>query len=263
MERTATNSTQEFFDLWAETYKGTLGRFWETPGVGPAREKTEKVMAGMSTYSDFINAWSSSNAELQAVFAEASQRTQEKIGEGLVGELRPEGYKDFYKIWMDTYSETFNEHLKSEEFATDLGEVMSHWMNLQKFGRETMEEDLLKPLNLPTKAEIDEVNKELYELKRTVRESRRQAQSAANDLPSKVELEELRRSFNSLEVSVAEVAAAEQKATAKLEDKLVKLEATAKELKAENKDLSKQLSKLAPKKTSPKKAVPKGKGGSK
>ncbi len=250
MERTATASTQELFDLWAETYKGTLGRFWETPGVGPAREKTEKVMAGMNTYADFINAWSSSNVELQSVFTEASRRTQEKIGEGLVGELRPDGYKDFYKIWMDTYSETFNEHLKSEGFSTDLGEVMSHWMNLQKFGRETMEEDLLKPMNLPTKAEIDEVNKELYALKRTVRESQRQAQSEANNLPTKVELEELRRSLNSLEVSVAEVAAAEQKATAKLEKKLAKLEAT-------NKDLTKQIGNLE-KKTPPKTASSKG-----
>lgn len=145
--------------------------------MGPAREKTEKVMGGMETSADFFASWTSSNIELQAVFTEASRRTQEKIAEGLVGELRPDSYKDFYKIWMDTYSETFNEFLQSEKFSSDLGEVMSNWMQLQKFGRETMEEDYLKPMNLPTKADIDELGKEVYELKRSAREANRKLAS--------------------------------------------------------------------------------------
>ena len=32
------------------------------------------------------------------------------------------------------------------------------------------EEDYLKPMNLPTKTEIDEINKEMYSLKKIVKE---------------------------------------------------------------------------------------------
>ncbi len=47
---------------------------------------------------------------------------------------------------------------------------MSYFMEYQKYNREMLEENYLKPMNLPTKTEIDEINKELYSLKKTVKE---------------------------------------------------------------------------------------------
>ena len=160
---------QEFFDQWIETYKGTFGRFWETPAVGPSREKSEKAMEGFSIFADFCQASIRSNIELQAVSTEAMRRTQEKVSAGDAGDIGPDSYKDVYKIWMDTYSETFQEFLKSGDFAQDMGEVMSRALAVQQYDRDMMEENYLKPLNLPTKSEIDELNKEVYALKRTVK----------------------------------------------------------------------------------------------
>ena len=40
----------------------------------------------------------------------------------------------------------------------------------QEYNREMLEENYLKPMNLPTKTENDEINKELYFLKKTVKE---------------------------------------------------------------------------------------------
>jgi hypothetical protein len=42
-------------------------------------------------------------------------------------------------------------------------------MEFQKLNREVIEENYLKPMNLPTKTEIDEINKELYSLRKTVK----------------------------------------------------------------------------------------------
>jgi polyhydroxyalkanoate synthesis regulator phasin len=94
---------------------------------------------------------------------------REKTATDMKGDLNPESYKDFYKIWMETYSETFHEFLKSGHFANDLGKFMSHFMEFQKFNREVLEENYLKPMNLPTKTDIDEINKELYSLRKTVK----------------------------------------------------------------------------------------------
>ena len=46
---------------------------------------------------------------------------------------------------------------------------MSYLLDVQKYNREMLEENYLKPLNLPTKTDIDEINKELYSLKKTVK----------------------------------------------------------------------------------------------
>lgn len=170
MEKSGFESTQEFFDLWLKTYEATMGRLVEMPALGPAREKSEKMMKGFSTSVNLYAAGIDSIANIQSVFMEAMRRVHEKTGSEMEREISPEKYKDFYKIWIETYSETFKEFLKSGHFASDMGKLNSHLMDFQKYNREMLEENYLKPMNLPTKTEIDEINKELYSLKKTVKE---------------------------------------------------------------------------------------------
>jgi len=51
---------------------------------------------------------------------------------------------------------------------------MSYFMDFQKYTRDILEENYLKPMNLPTRTEIDEINKELYSLKKIVKELTKQ-----------------------------------------------------------------------------------------
>ena len=157
MEKSSFECTQEFFDTWLKTYEATFGRFVEIPTIGPAREKSEKMMKGFSLFINLYAGWMDSNINFQNVFMEAMCRTHEKITEK---GLSPD--QDFYKTWMETYSETFKEFLKSGHFALDMGKSMSYFIEFQKYIREMFEENYLKPMNLPTKTEIDEINKEVY-----------------------------------------------------------------------------------------------------
>jgi class III poly(R)-hydroxyalkanoic acid synthase PhaE subunit len=170
MEKSSFEFTQEFFDLWLKTYEATMGRLVEMPAMGPAREKSEKMMKGFSNFVNLYTAWMDSNVNFQSVFMESMRRVREKTGSKMEGEISPAKYKDFYKIWIETYSETFKEFLKSGHFASDMGKLNSYLMEFQKYNREMLEENYLKPMNLPTKTEIDEINKELYYLKKTVKE---------------------------------------------------------------------------------------------
>ncbi len=170
MEKSGFESTQEFFDLWLRTYNATMGRLVEMPAMGPTREKSEKMMKGFSTFVDLYTAWMDSNVNFQSVFMEAMRRMREKTATEMEGKISPEKYKDFYKLWIETYSETFKEFLKSGHFASDMGKLNSYLMEFQKYNREMLEENYLKPMNIPTKTEIDEINKELYSLKKTVKE---------------------------------------------------------------------------------------------
>jgi class III poly(R)-hydroxyalkanoic acid synthase PhaE subunit len=170
MEKSSFESTQEFFDMGLKAYEATYGRLIEMPALGPTREKSEKLMKGFSNFVNLYTTWMDSNVNLQSVFMEAMRRMHENTAIEMDGEISPEKYKDFYKIWIETYSETFKEFLKSGHFAEDTGKFMSYFMEYQKYNREMLEENYLKPMNLPTKKEIDEINKELYSLKKTVKE---------------------------------------------------------------------------------------------
>ncbi|MCE8424661.1 MAG: hypothetical protein J5U17_02660 [Candidatus Methanoperedens sp.] len=170
MEKSNLESTQEFYDQWLNTYKATIGKLVEMPAVGPAREKSEKMMKGFSTFANLYAAGMDTSSNLQAVFMEAMRKVQEKNATDMQGEISPEKYKDFYNTWIQTYSETFKEFSKSDHFVADLGKLNSYLMDFQRYNREMLEENYLKPMNLPTKTEIDEINKELYSLKKTVKE---------------------------------------------------------------------------------------------
>jgi len=170
MEKSNFESTQEFYDQWINAYKATMGKIVEMPAVGPAREKTEKIMTGFSTFVNLYAAGMDTSSNLQSVFMEAMRKVQEKTTPDMDGEISPEKYKEFYDVWIETYSETFKDFLKSGHFAADLGKLNSYLMDFQKYNREMLEENYLKPMNLPTKTEINEINKELYSLKKTVKE---------------------------------------------------------------------------------------------
>ncbi len=170
MEKSNFESTQEFFDMWLKVYNTTTGRLVEMPALGPTREKSEKFMKGFSTFVNLYAAGMDSNSNIQSVLLEAMRRVHEKTATDMEGEISPEKCKDFYKICIETYSETFKEFMKSCHFASDMGKLNSLLMDFQIYNREMLEENYLKPMNLPTKTEIDEINKELYSLKKKVKE---------------------------------------------------------------------------------------------
>lgn len=174
MEKSNFESTQEFYDQWVTMYKTTLGKLIEMPAVGPAREKSEKMMKGFSTFINLYAAGMDTSANMQNVFKESMQKVQEKIGAEMEGDVSPEKYKEFYDIWIQTYSDTFKDFARSGHFVSDLGKLNAHLMDFQKYNRDMLEDNYLKPMNLPTKTEIDEINKELYTLKKTVKELTRQ-----------------------------------------------------------------------------------------
>ena len=174
MERSSVKSsvelTHEFFDQWLRTYESTYGRLLEMPAVGPMREKSEKITRGFSASINLYTAWLESLVNFQTVFIEAMRRMREKMVTEIENEDKPETYKDFYRVWIETYSETFKEFLKSGHFSSDMGMLTSHFVDFQKSNRELLEENYLKPLNMPTRSEIDEINREVYSIKKTIRD---------------------------------------------------------------------------------------------
>jgi hypothetical protein len=94
------------------------------------------------------------------------------MGTGMEEEVSQEAYKDFYKLWIETYSETFKEFLKSGHFSSDMGMLLSHFIDFQRNNREMLEENYLKTLGLPTRTEIDEINRDVYLQKKQVKELR-------------------------------------------------------------------------------------------
>jgi len=169
MDYPSFDSTREFFNAWSKTCEDSFGRVAEMPAVGPSREKYERGMKGFSLFINLYATWMDSVSDINNLSMEAVGKMQDKTVT-LKSETGPERSKELYDIWIETYSGIFNEFLRSEHFATDIGKFMSISADVQMYNRDVIEENVLVPSNLPTKTDIDEINKELYNLRKKVKE---------------------------------------------------------------------------------------------
>jgi class III poly(R)-hydroxyalkanoic acid synthase PhaE subunit len=176
MEKSSLDFNKDVFDLWAKAYQATYGRFIEMPALGPNREKIEEMRKNFDANLGLYASWLRSSASFQSVLAEATRKTREKIAEVAAEEGAEETPKDFYKVWLETYSDTFKEFLKSEDFSEDLGQLTSDLMDTQMSNQDMLEKNLLKPMNLPTRTEINEINKEVYTLRKKVKSLTKQVE---------------------------------------------------------------------------------------
>lgn len=170
MDSSGSEPAREFFEAWLNTYEATLGRLVEMPAIGPSREKYDKMMTGFSNFANFYTGWMDLNFDFQKVFVDSMKKMHENIETEMQGEISPDKYKELYNIWIDTYSSTFKEFMSSGHFSSEMGKFMSYFLEFQKYNREMLEENYLKQMNLPTKTDIDEINKELFALRKKTKE---------------------------------------------------------------------------------------------
>jgi hypothetical protein len=178
METTDLQASHDLFELWLKAYEATYGRIIDMPVIGPSREGADRVRKNYEATVNLHAAWAQSIASFQSAFMEATRKTQERV-EKLAEEGVSPSSKDYYDLWMETYSETFKEFLKSRFFAADLARLTSNSMDFRKSSRDMIEENLLKSANFPTRTEIDDLTKEVFLLKKQMKELARDLRRGA------------------------------------------------------------------------------------
>jgi hypothetical protein len=174
-------TTQDLVDLWMRTYQESYARLMGMPPVGPLTEKIKTTSDSMNTSVNLYGSWMEMLANFQVVFAEGMGRLRAKLDEIDEG-ADTEGLNDrIYKLWIDTLSETSQEFLRSEQFSQEMGRFMSAFIDSQKANQEWLEQNLLKPMNLPTRTEMNAVNKEIYALRKEVKRLATKLESKGED----------------------------------------------------------------------------------
>jgi hypothetical protein len=93
---------------------------------------------------------------------------QQKMAEMAEAGPLDEKSKTYYKLWIKLLEGHYMELFKQPEYA----EIMSKTLSaLNEFvgARQTVVNDLLKQINIPSNLDLDELSKEIYLLKKRVR----------------------------------------------------------------------------------------------
>jgi len=163
------NLDQEAFKIWNEMYEQEFRQFLNVPQLGLVRFYQERI----GQTADKFNLFQTAMAEFLHLLylpMEKSFKVMEEKLETLAqdGDL-PESSRDYYQMWVKILEGHYMTLFKTPEYCGVLSKTLNA---MEEFfvTRQKLLQDALQSLPVPTNEDMDELYKELYELKKKVKQ---------------------------------------------------------------------------------------------
>lgn len=155
-------------NLYREAYQGTFARLVASPGLGMTREFNEKFQLG---YDAWVS-WQLATLEYQGVVGEIWEQAFKQFQEDLIS-LAEKGEKvevlrDFVLLWTRGAERVFTEAFQTERYVLAQGKMLNAAMAYRVHERGIIEV-FLELYDLPTRSELDETHRRIYELRKEVK----------------------------------------------------------------------------------------------
>src|SRR5437867_4978481 len=122
-----------------------------------------KVMAELKTHMDSY--W----ALVNTAYTKAMKETMERVPKQL---LTKDDFENYRRAAIEAFEDVFTELFASPEFSAVYGKMFSSQLDVSRTIQGIAEKNS-KTLNLPRRSEVDDILKDVAELKRTVRDLKR------------------------------------------------------------------------------------------
>ncbi|MCU0722541.1 MAG: hypothetical protein MUC63_02805 [Planctomycetes bacterium] len=159
---------RKFNEAWMKAYRETMGRYLGTPMIGPSRQNVEKMMKTADAFMKFSGATIDFMFRMYEPSVQAFERLAEKAKDLMHKEPSPETFREFYNLLLKTYEMRFYELFKSESFTGGLHFMLNAALEFRR-SNDALMESMLKDTPVVVRTEMDEVIKEIYQLRKTVR----------------------------------------------------------------------------------------------
>lgn len=171
----------ELYQLWLQAYEQTWGKVLRMPPLGLTRETIERSQRGTKALIDHFAAMNDFSSALQREGVKAMQKVATRLEDMYNMGQAPKTFKEFYTLWWTTNEETVYELFKTQEFSHLLSRVTNAAMDVRKRYDDIMEE-YLKMLPIPTRSEMNDLYKTLYQLKKEARRNTKQLKDLAEEI---------------------------------------------------------------------------------
>ena len=172
---------REAFESFRSLYRSELQKYLKMPKLGLSREHHEK----MAELIDRSTIFYSHLSELLYLFYLPFEKTNRKMQKHTKSMLdKGEFYEDTkqaYNDWMKILEGNFMELLKSSDYTTVLSETIGALASYKDVKNDLVGV-FVKDLQIPTNKEMDEVYKDLYQMKRKIRELGAEVAALKNEL---------------------------------------------------------------------------------
>ncbi len=154
--------------IFVKNYEETIGKALLAPSIGYFREFNERVNNMIYAYIQFNASKTAFYSLFYTTGMNAAEKVYDKFTEFVGKEMTPETFREFYRIWWTINEDVYQELFRSEEFSKLSREVNSRGLLFRKWIDDVFEQ-ILKFTSLPSKKDMDEIYRSLYDLRKEVR----------------------------------------------------------------------------------------------
>lgn len=161
------NIDEDLSRAWTEMYEKEFRQFLQIPQLGLTRTYQEKFNLAIDKY----NMYQATMAEFMRLLSMPMSRSmtimQEKMGEMAETGKMPEESQAYYQMWIKILEGHYMTLFQSSEYIQTLGKAMNAISEFTT-AKDAVFEDLLSVLPIPKRKEIDDLEREIYELKKRI-----------------------------------------------------------------------------------------------
>lgn len=156
-------------NLYWDAYERTFGRLMESPSLGHTRELNEQLLKGFDSWLDFRRASFEYHVVMSQTWCRSFERFIGKLVSLAEGGTPVQDLRQLLFLWLDVVDENFLGVFRSDEYTRMQGQLMNAAMTYRIHEREIVEA-FLKTSHLPSRSELDEAYRRIYELRKEVKE---------------------------------------------------------------------------------------------
>ena len=154
--------------IWTDIYEKEFRQFFQIPQLGLMRTYQEKVNQAVDKYNVLQSTISEFLSLLGMPFTRTAQVMQEKLSEMAESNTLPDDPKTYYNMWIKVLEGHYMTLFQTAEYVDTLTRTVNALADYSS-ARDAALEDALSLLPVAKKTDLDEMARELYELKKRLR----------------------------------------------------------------------------------------------
>ena len=168
-----TKNSSIFIELnnlyWNLLYEESFGSLMKSPILGPSREFTGKIVNNFDAWTQLYR----TSLDYQIVLADIQVESFEALMKELVNKAEKgeqiKDWKEFQGLWSKIADDVFAEAFCQEDNLKIRGKFLNA-LNTYRIEQQKLLEQYFEMMNLPTRSEIDELQKIVHELRKEIKD---------------------------------------------------------------------------------------------
>jgi hypothetical protein len=162
------NLDEEVFKAWTEIYEKEFRQFFYIPQLGLTRFYQEKVNATLDKHNRFQSQYAEFMHLILLPVEKSFKVLQQQLSDMAREGKLPENSNDYYKLYIKILEGHFMSLFKSPDYVKAMGKTLEALEDFVE-ARNAIGQDILKAMSMPTQNELDELYKEMYQLKKRIK----------------------------------------------------------------------------------------------